>query len=168
MSPSVIHDTVKKDSTQWTACTQTQPSAPVILWVETKWGASYYKTPCHWVLPCSFSLKLCNCWWNGLIDIATNIWTCLTKDMTFCLMWLYKKCTTFHPLLWRWGMIWGTHWKITGPHCNSFYVLLLKTNTRTQILSILRFLHFSDNTNEPKLMKIMTNYGKWELHLISF
>jgi hypothetical protein len=57
------------------------------------------------------------------------------KGHSLCLTRIYRKCTCFHLLLYRWGMIRVTHWKITGPDYNSFHGLLFKTNNKKQILS---------------------------------
>jgi len=53
-------------------------------------------------------------------------WTHWTKDGPSWLMWLFRKCVCFGQLLYRWGTIRGTLWKITGGHKNILHSLLQK------------------------------------------
>jgi len=44
----------------------------------------------------------------------------------------------------------GTPLNPIGAPCNSFYTILWKNDeTKKRVFHILRFLHFSDNRNEP-------------------
>ena len=48
------------------------------------------------------------------MHVVISTWTHWTKDDPHCLTWQFRKCVCFWQLLFRWGTIRGTRWKITG------------------------------------------------------
>jgi hypothetical protein len=110
-----------------------------------------------------FFLKLCNCRWKIQTDITNNTWTLLMKDAPHCLMRHFQEMYLFSSIIVQMGHDRRDRLKdywTTRERC--FVAFYRNTLKQDRFFHTLRFLHFSDNKNEPD--KTNENYDRlWKM-----
>jgi len=125
-------DTSDTNFTQWKDNTNcpTVPVQNVPVGYDKQRHSTLTKTLCHWANSCSSILQLYNSWWKRQTDIISSTSICWMKGDPQCLIWQLRTCVCFWRLLWRWGKISRTCWKVTGQQENSTSWPFTKANLK--------------------------------------
>ena len=108
------------------------------------------KAVCHWVFPCSSFMKLYSCSWKRQIDIITSIWTHWIMDSPPLPDVTVQETCLFLAIIVQMGHnqrdMLQDYWLTLEQY---FMALYRNTMKWYRFCHILRFIHCSDNKNEP-------------------